>query len=87
MKEKLDFQNAAICDTPIQNIIEEDTKVYATVVEVMQGEYDKKKEVTEHKLENILINKYPSSLQISYSEPKPMNHSKHVTSKNKLKLD
>ena len=32
MKEKLDSQNAAICDTPIQNAIEEDTQVYATVV-------------------------------------------------------
>ena len=39
MKEKLDFQNAAICDTLNQNTIEEDTKVYATVIEVMQGEY------------------------------------------------
>ena len=53
LKETLDSQIAAICDTPIQNTNEEDTYIYATVVEVMQGEYDEKNEVTEEKLENI----------------------------------
>ena len=75
MKEILDSQIAAICDTPIQNTNEEDTHIYATVVEVMQGEYDEKNEVTEKKLENISFNKCPSSLQTSYSESKPINHS------------
>ena len=32
MKQKLDSHNADVCDSHIQNTIEEDTQVYATVV-------------------------------------------------------
>ena len=75
--------NAVICDKPF----EEDTHIYATVVEVMQGEYVEKQEgqVTAQKVSNLSIECPPSSLH-SYSESKPEHPLKRVTSENKSKL-
>ena len=79
-KEKFESKNADTCDPRM----EDDSHVYATVVEVMQGEYVEKQEepVTEQKQTNMSI-ECPTSPLHRYSESRPEHHLKNVTCENK----